>query len=353
MTNTDPEQAIPGTDTAADTGTSLDRLSVIIPAHNEEGSISHLLTALTAGEGGSELDIVVVCNGCTDNTADVARRHGPGVRVDEVAAASKALSLRRGDELARGFPRAYVDADVVIDRTSVLALAGALADGSVLACGPRRVVELEKAGLLVRWYYDVWQRLPQVDQGLFGRGVVMVSAEGYERLRRLPQVMSDDLAMSEAFSATERHVVTDAVVVIRAPRTVRDLVRRRVRVVTGNAQVDDYGLRHKRVQNLRSRTARDGVTEPTARREAPGLSLDNPSREGLVASRRACPGLQHLAARRQQPSLTRTGYDASAPIASAPARAWSIFPFPSLGICRTGTSRSGRISGRRTAGRPR
>jgi glycosyltransferase involved in cell wall biosynthesis len=256
LTNTDPDQAIPGTAAAADTGTSLDRLSVIIPAHNEEGSISHLLTALTAGEGGSELDIVVVCNGCTDNTADVARRHGPGVRVDEVAAASKALSLRRGDELARGFPRVYVDADVVIDRTSVLALADALADGPVLACGPRRVVELEKAGLLVRWYYDVWQRLPQVEQGLFGRGVVMVSAEGYERLRRLPQVMSDDLAMSEAFSATERRVVTDAVVVIRPPRTVRDLVRRRVRVVTGNAQVDDYGLRHNE-----SRTSARGLLE--------------------------------------------------------------------------------------------
>jgi hypothetical protein len=96
----------------------------------------------------------------------------------------------------------------------------------------------------VRWYYDVWQRLPQVEQDLFGRGVVMVSAEGYERLRGLPQVMSDDLAMSEAFSARERRVVTDALVVIQAPRTVRDLLRRRVRVVTGNAQADDHGLRH-------------------------------------------------------------------------------------------------------------
>ena len=244
MTNTDPEQAIPGAAPTADPSTSPEPLSVIIPAHNEQGSISHLLTALTSGEDGSGLDIVVVCNGCTDNTANVARRHGPGVRVAEVATASKALSLRRGDELARGFPRAYVDADVVIDRASLLRLRDALADGSVLACGPRRVVALDKSGPLVRWYYDVWQRLPQVEQGLFGRGVVMVSAEGYERLRGLPQVMSDDLAMSEAFSARERRVVTDALVVIQAPRTVRDLLRRRVRVVTGNAQADDHGLRH-------------------------------------------------------------------------------------------------------------
>ena len=269
MTNTDPEQAIPETATEADTGTSLDCPSVIVPAHNEEGSISHLLTALTAGESRPALDIVVVCNGCTDSTADVARRHGSGVRVEEVAAASKALSLRRGDELARRFPRAYVDADVVIDRTSVLRLRDALADGSVLACGPRRIVELDKAGPLVRWYYDVWLRLPQVEQGLFGRGVVMVSAKGYERLRRLPQVMSDDLAMSEAFSALERRVVTDAVVVIRAPRTVRDLVRRRVRVVTGNAQVDDFGLRHSE-----SRTSARGLLEMAS--HSPRLALRLP-----------------------------------------------------------------------------
>lgn len=267
MTNTDPERATPGT-AAAESSRSLERLSVIIPAHNEEASISHLLTALTAGQSGSGLDIVVVCNGCTDNTASVARQHGPSVRVDEIPTASKALSLRRGDALARAFPRAYVDADVVIDRASVLRLRDALAEGSVLACGPRRVVALERAGFLVRWYYDVWQRLPQVEQGLFGRGVVMVSADGYERLRRLPQVMSDDLAMSEAFSARERRVVNDAVVVIRAPRTVRDLVRRRVRVVTGNAQADDQGLRHHE-----SRTSARGLLEMASRSPRVALRL--------------------------------------------------------------------------------
>jgi len=44
--------------------------------------------------------------------------------------------------------------------------------------------------------------------------------------------------MSEAFEAHERVVVPEAVAVIRPPRTTRDLVRRRVRVVTGNAELD-------------------------------------------------------------------------------------------------------------------
>lgn len=270
MTSIGPERATPGTGPAADLSASFECVSVVIPAHNEERLLPLLLTALTSGPGRAELDIVVVCNGCTDGTAEAAGRFSPPVRVDEVAAASKASALRRGDELARDFPRAYIDADVVIDRSSVLLLRDALADGSVLACGPRRLLDLTGAAPLVRWYYDVWQRLPQVEQGLFGRGVIMVSAEGYERLRQLPQVMSDDLAMSEAFSAKERRVVPDAVVVVRPPRTARDLLRRRVRVVTGNAQVDEQGLR-----NSESRTSVRGLLSMVSR--SPGLVLKLPA----------------------------------------------------------------------------
>ncbi len=49
--------------------------------------------------------------------------------------------------------------------------------------------------------------------------------------------------MSEAFSPDERLVVPEATVLIRLPGTVADLVRRRVRVATGNAQADQLDLR--------------------------------------------------------------------------------------------------------------
>ena len=56
--------------------------------------------------------------------------------------------------------------------------------------------------------------------------------------------MNDDLVASELFTPAERRVVTDATVVVRPPRTVKDLVRRRIRVATGNAQADAHGARH-------------------------------------------------------------------------------------------------------------
>ena len=49
--------------------------SVIIPAHDEAGSIERCLTSLAADPGSDALDIVVVANGCTDTTAEQARRH--------------------------------------------------------------------------------------------------------------------------------------------------------------------------------------------------------------------------------------------------------------------------------------
>jgi hypothetical protein len=229
-------------------------VSVVIPAHNEERTIGRLLTALApeAGTGSGpvpaqdppgSLEVVVVCNGCTDATADVARAFGPEVTVVETPVAGKAHALTLGHEVASGFPRAVVDADVQITRRSLMALGAAVADGPFLASAPRRHLELAGASWPVRWYYDVWQRLPQVESGLFGRGVVVVSEVGAARLLDLPPVMSDDLVASEAFGPQERTIVPDAVVSIWPSRTLRDLVRRRIRVVTGNAQADGQGLR--------------------------------------------------------------------------------------------------------------
>jgi Glycosyl transferase family 2 len=218
------------------------QLSVVIPAHNEETAIARLLRSLLECATPGEFDIVVVCNGCTDRTSEIARFFGPDVRVVEMELPSKQLALARGDAEARCFPRFYVDADVELSTSAVRAISAVLLRGEVLAAGPERVIDLGSASLLVRGYYAVWTRLPQVRTGLFGRGVVAVSAAGHRRTF-LKEVMSDDLAMSEAFALNERAVVADAVVVIRSPRTIGDLVRRRIRVVAGGAQLDQLSGR--------------------------------------------------------------------------------------------------------------
>jgi len=216
-------------------------VSVVVPAHNEAAGIRRLLDLLSSGSPEREVEVIVSCNGCTDETAEVARGF-KNVVVVEIPEASKRLAMQAADEVARHGVRAYLDADVAISREDVLALVDAL-DDVTIATGPERRLALEGSSWTVRWYYDVWQRLPQVRVGLFGRGLIVLDPRGHERVRGLPMVMSDDLAISEAFSPAERKVVVGAVALIEAPRTVRDLVRRRIRIATGNNQLDQLGMR--------------------------------------------------------------------------------------------------------------
>ncbi|MEU6310925.1 glycosyltransferase [Streptomyces sp. NPDC047014] len=213
--------------------------SIVIPAHNEGRVIGRLLDELLADTSSPAPDIVVVCNGCTDDTARVAAARGDRVRVVEIPAPSKHTALRTGDEHARGFPRLYVDADVVLGATDVRELTDALAgDPDLLAAAPARLIPLAAAAWPVRAYYRVWQRLPAVREGLFGRGVIAVTEEGHRRIAALPPLMADDLAASLAFAPGERSVVGSARVVVRPPRTWADLVRRKVRAATSSAELE-------------------------------------------------------------------------------------------------------------------
>jgi hypothetical protein len=216
---------------------------VVIPAHNEEAVIARTLERLAVGVGPGQLDVVVVCNGCTDRTAEVARTAAPWARVLEVPQASKAVAVEVGNAAGTVFPRVHLDADVSISGADVLALVGPLLEEGILAAAPRRLLLRDHSSRVVRSFYDVWEELPQVRVGLFGRGVVALSEEGQRRVQALPSLMSDDLGLSEAFAPEERCVVASACAEVRAPGTLDDLLRRRVRVATGNTQADREGVR--------------------------------------------------------------------------------------------------------------
>lgn len=224
-----------------ETGTT--RASVIIPAHNEQDVITRLLDRFVTEAHPAEYEVVVVCNGCTDGTFDSASRYGSYIRVIDIPEPSKAAALARGDEAATCFPRIYVDADVEIGPADLRSLVAALDRPGVLAAAPARQVPRHGVSRLVRAYYSVWEQLPNVQSSLFGRGVIAISTAGYGRARQFPGVMADDLAMSEAFAPGERAVVPTARVTVHPPRTLRDLVRRRIRVQTGNAQFERVGSR--------------------------------------------------------------------------------------------------------------
>ncbi|MGY4468072.1 glycosyltransferase involved in cell wall biosynthesis [Bradyrhizobium sp. LB9.1b] len=89
-------------------------ISIVVPAHNESSVIARTLSQWVGKPGSDELRVVVVCNGCTDGTANIARRFGSTIKVVESDTARKTHALNLGDQVANIFPRIYADADIVI-----------------------------------------------------------------------------------------------------------------------------------------------------------------------------------------------------------------------------------------------
>ncbi|MGV1009226.1 MAG: glycosyltransferase [Dermatophilaceae bacterium] len=216
--------------------------SVVIPAHDEERVIGRLLDGLQATGGPDEAEIVVVCNGCSDRTADVARAFAPQATVLELVAASKTAALNAGDRAASAFPRFYVDADVEVGFEALLTLAGVLREGSALAAAPRLRMDTSRSPWPVRAYYEVWAQLPYVRDEMIGTGVIGLSQQGRCRFGDFPEVIADDMYVQGRFTRSERRTVVDAEFVAHAPRRSADLIRRLTRVHAGTRQLCDMGL---------------------------------------------------------------------------------------------------------------
>ncbi|MFL5296750.1 MAG: glycosyltransferase [Phenylobacterium sp.] len=215
-------------------------ISLVIPAHNEEPVIGRLLDAVLAGAAPGELEAIVVCNACRDRTAEVARSYGPSVKVVETDIPSKTHAINLGDQAATGFPRIYMDADVVMSLASVRGLAAALAEGGVLAAAPAvDTLFLDGTAWAVRAYYRFWMALPFVQEGMMAAGVYAVSAEGRRRWSELPDVIADDGYVRLLFTSAERVEVKDAVSAVTAPARFADLIRIKTRSRLGVAQLRD------------------------------------------------------------------------------------------------------------------
>ena len=133
--------------------------------------IGRALAALTDGGAAGELEVIVVCNGCSDDTVAIASRFGPPVRVVVTKGEGKTAALNIGDRVARGFPRIYMDADVVITLDAVRVLADRLCDGEVLAAAPTAKVSLVACSWFVRAFFEIRSRLPSAREGIGGSGV--------------------------------------------------------------------------------------------------------------------------------------------------------------------------------------
>lgn len=210
------------------------RGAVIVPAYNEAAVIKRTLAPLSPAAVDGFIELVVVCNGCTDDTADAARSV-PGVRVVELELGSKPAALNAGDEAASLWPRLYLDADIQISVAAVLAVLDRLAQGDVLAARPEARYDVEGASVLVRCYYRARQRIPQHKLAMWGAGAYGLSATGHQRFGAFPMITGDDLFVDTQFDPDEKAVVATEPSVVKTPADVRSLLAIRRRSHRGTA----------------------------------------------------------------------------------------------------------------------
>ena len=209
-------------------------LSIVVPAHNEATVIGRLLSALGDRSPGDE--VIVVCDGCTDDTAAVAGSF-PGVTVIEQPRGGKPAALNTGDRSARLFPRFYVDADIVVTASALREVAAAMVDG-VEAGAPRLALDLTGASWPVRGFYDVWRRLPYATHAIIGSGVIGLTERGRRRFDEFPDIIGDDEFVRRLFDVSERVPSTNAAFLVTAPRRLGPLVRIKTRSRLGILQLD-------------------------------------------------------------------------------------------------------------------
>lgn len=207
-------------------------LAVVIPANNEAAYIGPCLEALlasvlpvadgavgavgAAGAAGAApkpvppVEILVVANGCTDQTCATARAFEPAaaargwrLRVVDLARPGKIDALNAADRIADGAVRIYLDADVVVGPHLLCALREALARPEP-AYASGRVTIAPARSAVSRAYGRFWSHLPFVQLAAPGFGIFAVNAAGRARWGAFPDIVADDTFVRLNFAPSER-----------------------------------------------------------------------------------------------------------------------------------------------------
>lgn len=187
------------------------RTSVLIPAHNEAAYLGACLEAVLASdpvEGAAE--VIVIANGCTDKTAEIAGGFAPQaaaagwtLQVLELAEGGKLGAWNAGEAAATGDVLVYLDADVVVSAPLIGQIAVALSTTLPrYASGRPHVTTAGSA--VTRHYTRFWLTTPFMVHGVPGFGVFAMNRAGRARWGIWPDIISDDTFARLNFTPAER-----------------------------------------------------------------------------------------------------------------------------------------------------
>lgn len=213
--------------------------SVIVPAHNEASVIESCLNSIINQKGIDH--IIVPCNGCTDNTADIVREKFPSVICLDIEKPSKTNALNvaedKAKELGVGYPIFYIDADTRLSENCISYITEKMQDSAVLLAAPTPIIDTSKSSWVVKKYYQVWTKLPYIKEGVIATCSFIISEEGRKRFTRFADVIGDDGYVRCHFKNTEISNIEGAEIYITAPKDIFSLIKIKTRARLGNMEL--------------------------------------------------------------------------------------------------------------------
>jgi glycosyltransferase involved in cell wall biosynthesis len=181
-------------------------LSIVVPAYNEARTIEQVLRRLAEEDLGGPYEVIVVDDGSTDGTPDLAERAG----IDEVSVVrlpanrGKGAAVRAGIAQARGGIVVIQDADLEYDPADIPKLLDPLRRGVADAVYGTRLRGGEPQRAHMFWHYVGNRFLSLLTNVLFNTTISDIEV-GYKAFRgdliRSLELRSDDFAFEAEVTA--------------------------------------------------------------------------------------------------------------------------------------------------------
>ena len=223
-------------------------ISVIVPAYNESAGIAATVTSMVGSRYPGELEVIVVDDGSTDDTAAiVAGLRLPEVRLIRQRNAGKPAALNHGIAVASHDILVLVDGDTIFEPDALNWLAYRLTDPAVGAVSGNTKVA-NRNGLLGRWQHIEYVMGFNLDRRMFdilGTIPTVPGAIGAFRRQTLDDVggvsadtLAEDTDLTMAICRSGWRVVYEhsAIAWTEAPATLPQLWRQRYRWGYGTMQ---------------------------------------------------------------------------------------------------------------------
>ncbi len=222
-------------------------LSVIIPAHNEEGYIADTVDSVKSSDYRNKLEIIVVDDGSTDGTANVAgslAKKYRNVRFFRIKHSGKSAALNYGLRKARFDVVAFIDADSTLEKTSLASLVRPLSKKDIsISSG---IIRAKHTRNPLSWFQDIdyisssgWRyacdkiNATYISPGFAAfRKKAILHVGGFSK-DTLTEDLDTTLTMrKKGYGAAMTH----AVMFTSVPSTLRSFVRQRIRWGRGSVQ---------------------------------------------------------------------------------------------------------------------